>query len=508
MPPPALSTGHHRHLSLPHLQRCFSLMQSRTFIDARIHWVRDRGLDHAVEKEKHLLPFHYLKDFLIHSFPSSSATASSVPLDAISERRQDLRLPFRAIRFIRLFPNAFIEETPDHSASSSSSSSSPPRPSIRPTDDLILIHSEELRAFESSRDNAADRLLRLLMLAPYRRLPLPLIDRLQWDLGLPCDFVRSLLPDFPDYFQISPSSGRDNLDIELVCYRKDLAVSALEDYAMRTGGYKKGASLAFPLHFSRGFELEKKVRKWLDEWQKLPYVSPYESGSNLPPKSDIAEKWIVGVLHEVLNMLIGKKTEMENLVLLGQHLGLPAGFRKVIAHHPGIFYISNKLRTQTVVLREAYRRDLLIVKHPMMGIRYRYIHLMHKNRNSSGKKKKGRSSRRVALSVEDDEDHEAEAEGMEEEREEEDDADYKFSESSDFESEDEESDDDDDRVRDVNLSPTTQEIQPRIPSPIRASPIERRLLTSKIRRNEMHKVGKRNSAGANWRVPPKSRISV
>ncbi|KAL0914420.1 hypothetical protein M5K25_014765 [Dendrobium thyrsiflorum] len=447
-------------------------MQSRTFIDARIHWVRDRGLDHAVEKEKHLLPFHYLKDLLIHSFPSSSATASSVPLDAISERRQDLRLPFRAIRFIRLFPTAFIEETPDHSASSSSSSSSPLRPSIRPTDDLMLIHSEELRAFESSRDNAADRLLRLLMLAPYRRLPLPLIDRLRWDLGLPCDFVRSLLPDFPDYFQISPSSGRDNLDIELVCYRKDLAVSAMEDYAMRTGGYKKGASLAFPLHFSRGFELEKKVRKWLDEWQKLPYVSPYESGSNLPPKSDIAEKWIVGVLHEVLNMLIGKKTEMENLVLLGQHLGLPAGFRKVIAHHPGIFYISNKLRTQTVVLREAYRRDLLIVKHPMMGL------------------------------VEDDEDHEAEAEGMEEGREDEDDADYKFSESSDFESGDEESDDDDDddRVRDVNLSPPTQEIQARIPSPIRASPIERKLLTSKIRRNEMHKVGKRNSAAAEIRA--------
>lgn len=281
----------------------------------------------------------------------------------------------------------------------------------------------------------------------------------------------------------------------------------MEDYATRTGGYKKGASLAFPLHFSRGFELEKKVRKWLDEWQKLPYVSPYESGSNLPPKSDIAEKWIVGVLHEVLNLLIGKKIEMEKLVLLGQHLGLPAGFRKVIPHHPGIFYLSNKLRTQTVVLREAYRRDLLIEKHPMMGIRYRYIHLMHKNRNTGGKKKKDRSSRRAAHSVEDDEDYEAKAGGREEEAEEDEDEDYEFSESTDFESGDEESDDND-GVRDANLSPPTQEIQSKRSSPIRPSSIERKLLTSKTRKNEMFKIGKRNSAGTNRRVPPKSRISV
>ncbi|KAK8963177.1 hypothetical protein KSP40_PGU003245 [Platanthera guangdongensis] len=509
MPPPACSSGR-RILLIHHLRRCISLIQYRTFIDARIQWVRDRGLDHAVEKEKHLLPFHSLKDFLLNSLPSSSsssAAAGSIPLDSIADRRQDLSLPFRAIRFIRLFPNAFVEEAPNLPASPSD----PSRPSIRPTEALIRIHSEELSAIQSSRTDAADRLLRLLMLSPYRRLPLPLIDRLRWDLGLPCDFVRSLLPDFPDYFQISPSPARNSLDIELVCYRKDLAISALEHYAMRTGEYRKSTPLAFPLHFSRGFELEKKVRKWLDEWQKLPYISPYESGSNLPPKSDLMEKWIVGALHEVLNLLIGKKTAKENLIILGKHLGLPSEFRKVISHHPGIFYLSNKLKMQTVVLREAYRRDLLIEKHPMMGIRYQYIHLMHKNMIGSGKKKRDQKSRRNARSVEgfdggDGDDHVVEDGGLGDGVEVKNDSDDELSEVSDFESEDDESDEDDE-VIDTNLS-RTREIQPRRLSPIRASPIERKLRTSKTRRDEMHRVGRRNSMGENMRAPPRSRIST
>jgi hypothetical protein len=129
------------------------------------------------------------------------------------------------------------------------------------------------------------------------------------------------------------------------------------------------------------------VRKWLDEWQRLPYISPYEDGSHLAPKSDITEKRTVAVLHEVLSLTVGKKMEKEVLVKLGEALRLPPGFRKVIARHPGIFYQSHKLRTQTVVLRESYRRQMLVDKHPMMGIRYQYLHLMNMGKEEVGKGK-------------------------------------------------------------------------------------------------------------------------
>jgi hypothetical protein len=129
------------------------------------------------------------------------------------------------------------------------------------------------------------------------------------------------------------------------------------------------------------------VRKWLDEWHRLPYISPYEDGSHLAPKSDITEKGTVAVLHEALSLTVGKKMEKEALVKLGEALRLPPGFRKVIARHPGIFYMSHKLRTQTVVLREAYRRHMLMDKHPMMGIRYQYLHLMYMGKEEVGKGK-------------------------------------------------------------------------------------------------------------------------
>ncbi|KAG1348198.1 protein WHAT'S THIS FACTOR 9, mitochondrial [Cocos nucifera] len=438
MPPPPLPSPLHRRIGWPP-----GLQQSRTFVDARVKWVRDRGLDHAVEKEKHLQPFHALKDLLL-----SSSSSPSLPLDVIAAHRDDLRLPFRAIRFIRLFPSVFLEEFPQQSAAAA-----PPRPVIRPTPELLRLHDDEQRALATCRAETADRLLRLLMLAPDRRLPLRLVDRLRWDLGLPRDYPRSLLPDYPDYFQIVPSSttaggSSGALDLELVCYRKDLAVSAMEQYAMRTGGYKKGMPLAFPLHFSRGFELEKKVRKWLDEWQKLPYISPYEDGSHLASKSDLAEKWTVGVLHELLHLLVPKKTEKDNLILLGEHLGLPPGFRKVITHHPGIFYVSNKLRTQTVVLREAYRRDMLVEKHPLMGLRFQYIHLMHKGKETGSKHKDGKRKRNASRVLDDYKIKDGEEEGEEEDKEyddedEEEEDEDELSAASDVDTEEEESDDED-----------------------------------------------------------------
>ncbi|KAL6894585.1 hypothetical protein ACP4OV_008683 [Aristida adscensionis] len=338
------------------------LVPARGLLEARAPWARDRALDHAVERERHLAPFLETKDALLVSAPPPHA----VPLHSLPS---SIPFPFRPLRFLRLYPSAFAL--------------SPHPIAVSPTPRLAALHAAEAQAVDATRADAADRLLRLLMLAPSRALPLRLVARLRLDLGLAPDFPRSLLPHYPDYFALSP----DGTLLELVCYRKDLAVSAMQAYAQRTGGYKVGDALAFPLSFPRGFELDKKVRKWLDEWQRLPYISPYEDGSHLAPRSDITEKRTIAVLHEVLSLTVGKKMEKEVLVKLGEALRLPPGFRKVVARHPGIFYMSHKLRTQTVVLRESYRRHMLVDKHPMMGIRYQYLHLMHMGKEEAGKSK-------------------------------------------------------------------------------------------------------------------------
>ncbi|XP_078178331.1 protein WHAT'S THIS FACTOR 9, mitochondrial-like [Carex rostrata] len=402
-------------LPSPHLRR--------GSVDDRIQCVRDRALDHIVEKEKYLLPFLSLKDHLLSTSPSPP---HSLPLSSITPLKSRLYLPCRAIQFIRLFPYAFTETLP--------SPPLPPVPQIRPTNELLSLHEEELQAEAISQSDVADRLLKLLMLSPSRKLPLWLVERLRWNLGLPRDFIRSVLPKYPDYFCTSPSmSNHGELDLEVVYYRRDLAVSSMESYAKRTGEYKNGSPLAFPLHFSRGFKLDNKVRKWLDNWQKLPYHSPYESGSHLTPKSDIAEKWVVAVFHEALSLFVDKKTEKSNLILLGQKMGLPPAFRKAIINHPGIFYVSNKLKTETVVLREGYRRHVLVEKHPMMDVRYRYVHLMHKRKPI--KAKGGEKKKAAAIG----DDRDSEFDDVDEYDEEEDE-------------DEEESDDDDDDDDDVNIS--------------------------------------------------------
>lgn len=54
----------------------------------------------------------------------------------------------------------------------------------------------------------------------------------------------------------------------------------------------------------------------------------------------------------------------------GECLGVGLRFKKALVHHPGIFYISNRISIQTDVLREAYRKEFLVKKHPVVGLRY------------------------------------------------------------------------------------------------------------------------------------------
>lgn len=171
------------------------------------------------------------------------------------------------------------------------------------------------------------------------------------------------------------------LALELVSWRKELAVSEMERRSC--GGdllnLKKGMCLRFSMNFPRGFDLEKRVMNWVEQWQDLPYISPYEDAFHFAPSGGLAEKWAVAMLHELLWLLVSKKTERDNLLCLGDYLGFGDRFKKALRHHPGIFYVSNKIRTQTVVLREAYRKDFLVERHPSMGMRHRYIHLMNKS---------------------------------------------------------------------------------------------------------------------------------
>ncbi|XP_062159983.1 protein WHAT'S THIS FACTOR 9, mitochondrial [Alnus glutinosa] len=354
------------------------LRHGRTFLDdaATIKWVRDRGLDHVVEKEKNLRPVLNLKNFI------KSEPSKSVPISVISQNRDSLQIPIRPIDFVRRYPSVFEEFLPGGIRI---------HPHVRLTPEVLNLDAEEQLVYQSEtyKQQAADRVLKLLMISRANRIPLSIIELLKWDLGLPQDYEKTIVPEFPDYFRIvghrdSAKGSEDTRALELVCWSNELATSVMEKKAMNGKlGYEKGMALAFPTQFSRGFEMDKKLKKWVDEWQKLPYISPYENASHLPPKSDESEKWAVAVLHELLHILVPKKTERDNILCLGECLGLRSRFKRALLHDSGIFYLSSKIGTYTVVLREGYKRGLLVEDHPWMRMRNQYIHLMNMVKENS-----------------------------------------------------------------------------------------------------------------------------
>ncbi|KAK1310968.1 hypothetical protein QJS10_CPA08g00342 [Acorus calamus] len=243
------------------------------------------------------------------------------------------------------------------------------------TEEALDLRREELLVLRSSEPDLVDRLCKLLMLTRDRSLPLNAVNQLRWDLGFPSDYLDSLLPRHPDRLRLVrlPEGGGA---VDLVRWDDRLAVSELQRNA-DPGADAEG--LAFPIRFTRGFGLKKKCVSWLQEWQTLPYTSPYADASGLDPRTDVSEKRIVGVFHELLHLTLAKKTRRANLSHLRRPLSLPFKFTKVFGRHPGIFYVSQKLATHTIVLREAYGGGReLIQKHPLLGIRERYLELMRR----------------------------------------------------------------------------------------------------------------------------------
>ncbi|KAJ6693588.1 hypothetical protein OIU85_004371 [Salix viminalis] len=284
---------------------------------AAIKHVRDRGLDHAVEREKHLKPVLAVKN-LIKSEPSKS-----LPISIITQQKDFLKIPIRPIELIRRYPSVFQEFLPGGIGI---------HPHVKLTQQVLDLDIEEQLVYQSEnyKNDVANRLLKLLMISRIDKIPLKLLDLLLWDLGLPQDCVKSLVPEFPDYFRVlrdknlSPGLGSD-LGLELVCWSNELAVSVMEKKVKsRETSYVKGMPIEFPMQFSTGFEVDKRLKQWISDWQKLPYVSPYENAIHLGPNTDESDRRVAG--------------------------------------DP---------------VKEGYKRGLLVEKNPVVDIRNQYIHLMH-----------------------------------------------------------------------------------------------------------------------------------
>ncbi|XP_057438991.1 protein WHAT'S THIS FACTOR 9, mitochondrial [Lotus japonicus] len=342
-------------------------LQWRGIAKVRLKWVKNRSLDHIIDKETDLKAASLLKDAINRS-STGFLTAKS-----FSGWQKLLGLTVPVLRFIRRYPTLFHEFPHPRW---------PSLPCFRLTDTALLLHSQEQSLHNHHENDTVERLSKFLMMTKTRTVPLVSLYPLKWDIGLPDSFEKTLIPKFPDQFQfVKAPNGVSAVRLSKWC--EEFAVSALQKSNERDGGddgyrdFKRGkAALVFPMRFPRGYGAQKKVRFWMDEFHKLPYISPYADSSKIDPNSDLMEKRVVGVLHELLSLTMHKKTKRNYLRSLREELNLPHKFTRIFTRYPGIFYLSLKCKTTTVTLREGYARGKLVDPHPLVRHRDKFYHVM------------------------------------------------------------------------------------------------------------------------------------
>ncbi|CAH1420124.1 unnamed protein product [Lactuca virosa] len=351
--------------------------QCRTITKVRLKWVKNRSLDNIIDIHTDLKAACLLKDAIIHR-PSATQFLTA---KSIADTQKLLGITVPTLRFIRRYPTLF-EEFPHPKY--------PSLPCFRLTNIALNLHNIERKIYETHESDIVERLCRVLMMTRDKQIPLQSLHPLRWDLGFPYDYDKTLIQNHPDKFRIvKGSNGVSSLKLEK--WIDEFAVSELqksneikEAKANNNDGdhdhyrrFMRGqTSLTFPLSFPRGYGAQKKVKSWMDEFQKLPYISPYEDSTSIDPESELMEKRIVGVLHELLSLTVYKKTKRNYLRNLTDELNMPFRFTRIFTRYPGIFYLSLKCKTTSVALKEGYKRGKLVYACPIAKHRGKFHHVM------------------------------------------------------------------------------------------------------------------------------------
>ncbi|KAJ9175511.1 hypothetical protein P3X46_014059 [Hevea brasiliensis] len=354
---PIFSLTNHQYQNLPQ-----QYTQTHNYVDVYMKWKKDRLYDSIehIHKSKELKPILSLKDFIAQD-PNGCISISHV-----SKRGLQFDVKIKVARFLRQYPSIFEEFVgPKYNL-----------PWFRLTQEAAAIDREEKRLLEECKEDLTERLKKFILMSKEKVLPFKIIKGMLWYLGLPEDFLHYPDKNLDGSFRIVElEDGLKGLGVE----SREKIVSVLQKNATRKGLYSREPmeGIEFPLFPSKGLRLRRKIQDWLEEFQKLLYVSPYEDYSHLDPNSDIAEKRVVGFFHELLSLFVEHSAERKKLLSLKKYFGLPQKVHKAFERHPHMFYLSFKNKTCTAILKEAYGDDeLAIERHPMLMVRKKYIKLM------------------------------------------------------------------------------------------------------------------------------------
>lgn len=241
--------------------------------------------------------------------------------------------------------------------------------------DLMEEERELIKGMEAENVVRVKKLLLMSVTGSLRLHALRLVKR---EMGLPDDFRETVLGKCPDFemdgLEVVSLVDRDGVD-------DGLKVAQVEKWREKEFTDKWLSEFetkyAFPIDFLTGFRIQAGFRGKLKEWQRLPYVKPYEKKEGFQRLTcERFEKRAVGILHEFLSLTVEKMVELQRLAHFRRDFGIPVNVREVILKHPGIFYISTRGTSQMVFLREAYCKDCLVSPNPVYEVRRKMLNLI------------------------------------------------------------------------------------------------------------------------------------
>ncbi|KAL7608373.1 hypothetical protein Lser_V15G12382 [Lactuca serriola] len=344
-------------------------IQKHNYTNVYMKWKKDSYLDSidTIHKSIELKPILALKNCVIAS------PEGCIPISDVSKKGLQLDVPIKVARFLRLYPSVFQEFIgPNYNL-----------PWFRLTPEAAMLNDEEQAVYRDYKVDLQERLKKFIRMSVENTLPLKIIQGMLWYLGLPNNYLEE--KNLDGCFKVV-EMGDGLKGLSVVKTEKDKKIlSLLERNALRNG-----EGISIPLFPSKGLRLKTKILDWLDHFQKLPYVSPYEEcPRDLYPDSDVAEKRVVGVLHELLSLFVEHSAERKKLLCLRKYLGLPQKVHKAFERHPHVFYLSLRNKTCTAILKEAYYDETAIEVHPLAQVRAKYIDLVKESKGILKNRRQG-----------------------------------------------------------------------------------------------------------------------
>ncbi|KAI5066588.1 hypothetical protein GOP47_0019212, partial [Adiantum capillus-veneris] len=337
----------------------------------KIRVKKDRSFEHVAELEKDIAPLLRIKDTFLQF------KKETIPLQYLTLRRRFLGVRTTEEKFEELmkdYPTIFqIYMHPDEH-----------RLWLKLTPEAKELVEQERLIHERQEPLIVGKLRRLLMLTHGQSMRANRVLMLAPFLGFPDDLLTRVVPKYPEYFNLA-QNGKPYQILELMVWDEGLAMTEFEKRAKlsaQKSGMGNVESLGYPpsyhLKYTAGVVPRRKAIAYLQEWQKLPFVSPYENADNIEIGTPLGDRRMVAFLHELLSLTIQKKITIEVLNHFHSEFKLPGNIYKAVNRYPGIFYISVKGAVHTLYLREAYdSKQLIGAAHPLLILKKRFAKMVH-----------------------------------------------------------------------------------------------------------------------------------